>query len=854
MISLVLLGGAAIESNGERFTGPATQRHRLALLSLLAASHPRAFTREKLIGYLWPDAPQARHLLKQSVYVLRRALGEATIVSAGDDLVLSAAALDCDLIAFGEALTAGELEHAVRLYAGPFLDGFLLPGSPEFEQWVDGERERLRLEYCDALEQLAQSAVSAGEPKRASDWWRRRAAIDPHNARVTLRLMESLAASGDRAAALHQARLHAVLLQEHFDAEPDPAVEALAERLRAEPVSDLDSARAPTPTETAHEVRFPSRAAAPGIPTPAIPAPVQQTTRAPARWAARYATAASIFLLLLVISAALWRGHPGRAQLDPTRVVVMPLDNHTGAPEFEPIGKMAADWITQGLAQTAMAGVVTSTAALASAWNVRGLVAESANTDPVRAMAEETGAALVVYGSYYQLADSLRFQLHIADARRGRVLHALQPVNAPASDPMPAITALQQAAVAALARFLDDRSEPYARAATMPPTYEAYRAFAEGADLFAFGKYQASIELFARAAAADSTYKIPLLHVAIARGNLLDFAAMDSILRDLAPFRDRFGSFERALLDQMIAHLHSDAAGRYEATRRTARIAPGTLPHVQWGIEATRALNRPRETLSILSQIDPARGNVRGWAPYWIWLTNAHHVLGEHRRELRAARRARALEPHRAEYLGLEARALAALRRVRDVERLVEQSLTFMDDPTAPATELMVLVADELNQHGNPEQARRMYERALALHRSLPQSNHVERIRHARALLFVAEDAEAEVLLRQITEEDPDHITANALLGVIAARRADRKEAARISAWLERQRPPYRLHQPLYLRAVIAAQLGERQQATDLLREALKSGLPYGDAIHSSPSLDPIRDYPPFRELLRPKG
>src|SRR5207253_9319307 len=42
------------------------------------------------------------------------------------------------------------------------------------------------------------------------------------------------------------------------------------------------------------------------------------------------------------------------------RVVVAVIENHTGDPAFDNLGHMAADWVTQGLAQTGLVEVVPS--------------------------------------------------------------------------------------------------------------------------------------------------------------------------------------------------------------------------------------------------------------------------------------------------------------------------------------------------------------------------------------------------------------------------------------------------------------------------------------------------------------
>ena len=55
LFSLKLFGGASLEGPVGALTGRAAQRHRLALLALLAASGGGAgVTRDKLIAYLWP--------------------------------------------------------------------------------------------------------------------------------------------------------------------------------------------------------------------------------------------------------------------------------------------------------------------------------------------------------------------------------------------------------------------------------------------------------------------------------------------------------------------------------------------------------------------------------------------------------------------------------------------------------------------------------------------------------------------------------------------------------------------------------------------------------------------------------
>ena len=233
-VALRLFGNASLtDADGSRLGGPAAQRHRLALLAVLAVHGEEGRSREQLLALLWPerDAVHARQLLKQAVYSVRKALGENALLSAGTDLRLNPTVISSDVGTFEAALARGSREAAVALYRGPFLDGFALPDAPEFERWVDQERGRLAAAYGRALEALASVAEDEHDFGAAVERWRARAAHDPYDSRVALRLMRALEASGNRAGALQHAALHRRLLQAELGVEPTPEVRAMAERL-----------------------------------------------------------------------------------------------------------------------------------------------------------------------------------------------------------------------------------------------------------------------------------------------------------------------------------------------------------------------------------------------------------------------------------------------------------------------------------------------------------------------------------------------------------------------------------------------------------------------------------------------
>ena len=58
---------------------------------------------------------------------------------------------------------AGDFACAVRLYSGPFLDGFQVTGASDLEEWIAGQRVRLEDRAIAALDALAAEAQSVLE-------------------------------------------------------------------------------------------------------------------------------------------------------------------------------------------------------------------------------------------------------------------------------------------------------------------------------------------------------------------------------------------------------------------------------------------------------------------------------------------------------------------------------------------------------------------------------------------------------------------------------------------------------------------------------------------------------------------
>ncbi|MFN8457938.1 MAG: tetratricopeptide repeat protein [Anaerolineae bacterium] len=239
-LQLALLGNLQISLDGVLLSGLDTNKAKALLCFLAVSGRPHA--RQSLIGLLWGNMPEieAKANLRVTLANLRRLLGDHLLITR-DTVAFnreSAYQLDVELFEAKYQATQPEADlrlwrEAVELYRGELLEGFYVRDAPDFEEWVLGQRERLRELALQALYTLAAHHTARGEYAAGIDYTTRLLALDPWREEAHCQLMLLLARSGQRSAALAQYETCRRIIAAELGLEPGPETKALYERLKA---------------------------------------------------------------------------------------------------------------------------------------------------------------------------------------------------------------------------------------------------------------------------------------------------------------------------------------------------------------------------------------------------------------------------------------------------------------------------------------------------------------------------------------------------------------------------------------------------------------------------------------------
>lgn len=540
--------------------------------------------------------------------------------------------------------------------------------------------------------------------------------------------------------------------------------------------------------------------------------------------------------------------------VDPNRFLVAVFQNQTGDAAFDSYGRVAADWITQSLTQIEEGDAVPVGETLESL-RIKGI--EPGGTlkmSRLRDLAEATKAGTVISGSFALTNGVLRFDARIIDANKRKAIHELEPVSGAGEAPMEVIETLRQRIMGTLAIYFN-QIPSWTRRILEPPLFEAYQEYLNGMEAFD-QDYTKALTHFESAVEFDPEFPSPRIRMAIIFSHRNEFAEADAMISLANEKRERLTLLEQYLLDAFMAKLQGNTRLGLNFFRQAEKLAPEDyFLNYLIGSE-TLHLNYPQETVDTYAKIEipdlVSRTEVGVWRSRV--LAEAHHMLGKYLKELETISRDQEYFPDHFPLHMARVRALAALGRIQEVLKAIDESLAKSIQPEAPGM-IMIEAAQELRAHGYLNEAKEIASRAVSWQQSrVPEGAAGETERSSLAFAYyVAEQWEnAQKLLTELAEEHPDNIEYKGFLGRLAARMEKKEEALKISEELKGANQAYLFGSHFYACACIASILGEQESAVELLKEAFAEGQPYGAYLHRDMDLESLREYPPFQELIWP--
>lgn len=247
-LTITTLGGLQISQGGIPLADLALRKAEALFIYLACSRRPQP--REVLADLFWDDRSPAQSLgsLRMALSNLRTRLTPYLIITRATVAFNYDSPHRLDVVELEQHIEAAhsyrsggneqspeavqELEQAVALYRGPFLQGFYLREASGFEEWMLMEQERLERRVTAALQDLVTTYLGRGEYSAGIPHASRLLQIDPLDEEMHRQLMRLLAYSGQRAAALEQYQTCRRILSAELGIAPAPSTTELYESIR----------------------------------------------------------------------------------------------------------------------------------------------------------------------------------------------------------------------------------------------------------------------------------------------------------------------------------------------------------------------------------------------------------------------------------------------------------------------------------------------------------------------------------------------------------------------------------------------------------------------------------------------
>jgi predicted ATPase/DNA-binding SARP family transcriptional activator len=227
MLEVKTLGRFSLSVNGKQLRDLGSRKAEAILVYL--AIKPGAHSRNVLAALFWPDSSDSQALtsLRVALSLLRKDFDEYLEILRDTVEIKPGVQVYLDLADLEAKLANGQVEQALEIYQGDFLQGFFIRDCLDFEDWRRLQQERLRGLVTSALHTAISDVIQEAEYKKGQRLTKRLLELDALDELAHRKSMLLFALDGQRTRALEQYEHYRAVLQAELGVEPCQETQSL---------------------------------------------------------------------------------------------------------------------------------------------------------------------------------------------------------------------------------------------------------------------------------------------------------------------------------------------------------------------------------------------------------------------------------------------------------------------------------------------------------------------------------------------------------------------------------------------------------------------------------------------------
>ena len=232
-LEIFSFGGLKILHNDTPVTGLASRKAHALLVYLAVSGSPQ--TRDHLADLFWEERTQsqARANLRVLIWSLNKRLEPFFQIEQESVALINDGRIYLDVAAFQQFIEERDLDRAIELYKGGFLQGFNIRGASEFDHWIISQNELYHQHALEALQALVDRSLRFRDYQEGIRYARKLLTLNPLVESGHRNLMRMLALTGHRDQALEQYRHCSEVLANELAVRPSSETETLHQQIVA---------------------------------------------------------------------------------------------------------------------------------------------------------------------------------------------------------------------------------------------------------------------------------------------------------------------------------------------------------------------------------------------------------------------------------------------------------------------------------------------------------------------------------------------------------------------------------------------------------------------------------------------